>query len=122
MQLSVWTDACSQLFLQACLTVMNTSEGKLPEISPLCLAKVTDCDQICFDISSMAETERGGRYSASSDPSRTRCIPLQSSSCQASPAVSFVMTRLRAQEKHACRCRSSLPSLLGPETKDFRKV
>lgn len=89
MQFPVLTDGYSQLFPQACLTGMNTRESKLPEISPLCIAKVTDCDQTCFDVSSMARQREGrhtGRYSASSDPSRSRGIPLHSS-CHDSSAV-----------------------------------
>lgn len=89
MQFPVLTDSYSQLFLGACLTGMNTREGKLPEISPLCLAKVTDCDQICFDISSMARRSEGrhtGRYSASSAPSHARSVLLQSN-CHDSSAV-----------------------------------
>lgn len=37
-QFPVLTDTYSQLFLHACLSAMNTREGKLPEISLLCYA------------------------------------------------------------------------------------
>lgn len=40
---------------------MNSGDGKLPEISLLCLAKVTERDQICFDVSSMARRCEGRR-------------------------------------------------------------
>lgn len=75
---------------------MNTREGKWPEVSPLCLAKVTDCDQSCFDVSSMArrsERRRACRYSASSAPSRKKML---FSAKQLSWFSSCVVSRPRA--------------------------
>lgn len=58
------TDAYSLVFCQACLTCTNTIEGKLRVKGRLGLAKVTDCNQICFDISSKARQRDGTGWQA----------------------------------------------------------